>query len=131
MNKISLSPASDEEIQQSFPAFYAPGSLFFFMTYQEQDVGVYGITDVHDPNWKGKTGEISVCVFEDYRYKIPYRQALKLLLYYPFYLNYDNILISSINKSIITLMNVCKKMGVTPLGNHEGKTWFAIRGDQR
>ena len=77
------------DVERIFPSFYHQKSRFFMINNGDEEVGIYGVKTIDE-----KTCEISLCIFEDYRYKIPYRKTLKLLLSYPFKLKYDSILIS-------------------------------------
>jgi hypothetical protein len=92
------------------------------ITYQDHEVGIYGIKTI-DP----KTCEISLCIFEDYRFKLPYRTGLKLLLNFPFNYKFDKILTSTQEKSMITLLRQCHSLGVEFIGydkDNYQKVWF-------
>ena len=118
MQLVEINPL---DVQRVFPSFYHQDSQFFMITHGDEEVGIYGVKAIDE-----KTCEISLCVFEDYRFKLPYRTGLKLLLSYPFKLKYDSILISSSKKSIITLLKECKSLGVRCLGHLNEKIWFVI-----
>ena len=92
------------------------------ITYKDNEVGIYGIKTI-DP----KVCEISLCIFEEYRFKLPYRTGLKLLLNFPFNYKFDKILISTQEKSIITLLRQCHSLGVEFIGydkDNSKKVWF-------
>ncbi len=94
------------------------------ITYKDNEVGIYGIKTI-DP----KVCEISLCIFEDYRYKLPYKTGLKLLLNFPFTLNFVRIMISTVEKSIITLLRQCQSLGVEFVGydkDNPKKVWFKV-----
>jgi hypothetical protein len=76
MQLVEINPFN---VQRVFPSFYHQDSQFFMITYQDQEIGIYGIKTL-DP----KTCEISLCIFAEYRFKLPYRTGLKLLLNFPF-----------------------------------------------
>lgn len=121
---LSADPA---EIKEHFPSFIENNKKYFFVMNDNQEIGVYGIKDIDDERWGENTCEISICGFEEYKHKIPYRDCLRWGLYYPFLLGYDNILISTKVKAMFTLLNVCLKMGVHPLGVHNNKYWFYLQ----
>ncbi len=119
MQLIEINP---QDVQRVFPSFYHQDSQFFMIAYQDQDIGIYGIKTI-DP----KTCEISLCIFAEYRFKLPYRTGLKLLLKFPFTLKFDKILISTQEKSIITLLRQCQTLGVEFVGydkDNRKKVWF-------
>ena len=119
MQLIEINPL---DVQRVFPSFYHQDSQFFMITYQDQEIGIYGIKTI-DP----KTCEISLCIFAEYRFKLPYRTGLKLLLNFSCTYNFDKILISTQEKSIITLLRQCQTLGVEFIGydSHNcKKVWF-------
>lgn len=118
MQLVEINP---QDVQRVFPSFYHQDSQFFMINHGDEEVGIYGVKAIDE-----KTCEISLCIFEEYRYKIPYRKTLKLLLSYPFTLKYDTVLISSTKKSIITLLAQCYSLGVRYLGYINKKIWFAV-----
>ena len=110
------------DVQRVFPSFYHENSQFFMIAYETCEVGIYGIKTI-DP----KVCEISLCIFEEYRFKLPYRTGLKLLLNFPFNYKFDKILISTQEKSIITLLRQCHSLGVEFIGydkDNYQKVWF-------
>ena len=118
MQLVEISP---KDVQRGFPSFYHQDSQFFMITYENCEVGIYGIKTL-DP----KVCEISLCVFEEYRFKIPYKTGLKLLLNFPFSHGFGKILILTKEKSIITLLRQCKSLGVEFMRYLEGKAWFKV-----
>ena len=119
MQLIEINPL---DVQRVFPSFYHQDSQFFMITYKDHEVGIYGIKTL-DPN----VCEISLCIFEEYRYKIPYKIGLKLLLNFPFTLNFVKILMSTGEKSIMTLLRQCQSLGVEFIGydkDNPKKGWF-------
>jgi hypothetical protein len=119
MRLVEINPL---DVQRVFPSFYHANSQFFMITYKDHEVGIYGIKTI-DP----KVCEISLCIFEDYRYKLPYKTGLKLLLNFPFTLNFVRIMISTVEKSIITLLRQCQSIGVEFVGydkDNTKKVWF-------
>lgn len=124
---IHLVPAQEEKIKQHFYDFYHKDGWFFFINHDDQEVGVFGVKKIQDPRGVDNVCEISVCVFENFRFNIPYRKILRLVLTYPFSYGFDKILISTVEKSIITLLRQCRSLGVEFIG-HDGacpcKVWF-------
>ena len=121
MRLVEINPL---DVQRVFPSFYHANSQFFMITYKDHEVGIYGIKTI-DP----KVCEISLCIFEDYRYKLPYKTGLKLLLNFPFTLNFVRITISTVEKSIITLLRQCQSLGVEFVGydkDNPKKVWFKV-----
>ena len=119
MTLVEINPP---DVQRVFPSFYHANSQFFMITYKDNEVGIYGIKTI-DP----KVCEISLCIFEEYRFKLPYRTGLKLLLNFPFNYKFDKILISTQEKSIITLLRQCHSLGVEFIGydkDNSKKVWF-------
>ena len=133
MQLIEINPM---DVQRVFPSFYHADSQFFMITHKTCEVGIYGIKTIDE-----KVCEISLCIFEEYRFKLPYRTGLKLLLNFPFthtfvYIKltwqsftykFDKILISTQEKSMITLLRQCQNLGVEFIGydSHNcKKVWF-------
>ena len=119
MQLVEINPL---DVQRVFPSFYHSNSRFFAINHETCEVGIYGIKTI-DP----KTCEISLCIFEDYRFKLPYRTGLKLLLDFPFTHKFDKILMSTCEKSIITLLRQCHSLGVEFVGydkDNYQKVWF-------
>ena len=119
MTLVEINPL---DVQRVFPSFYHENSQFFMIAYETCEVGIYGIKTI-DP----KVCEISLCIFEEYRFKLPYRTGLKLLLNFPFNYKFDKILISTQEKSIITLLRQCHSLGVEFIGydkDNSKKVWF-------
>ena len=119
MRLVEINPL---DVQRVFPSFYHANSQFFMINYQDHEVGIYGIKTI-DP----KVCEISLCIFEDYRYKLPYKTGLKLLLNFPFTLEFVKILMSTVEKSIITLLRQCQSLGAEFVGydkDNPKKVWF-------
>ena len=119
MRLVEINPL---DVQRVFPSFYHENSQFFMITYKDNEVGIYGIKTI-DP----KVCEISLCIFEEYRYKLPYKTGLKILLNFPFTLNFVRIMISTVEKSIITLLRQCQSLGVEFVGydkDNPKKVWF-------
>lgn len=125
-----LTKASNSELNTYFSSFVSGETEYFFINKDDVEVGVFAVERVFDNKWEGNTCEIGLHIFEDFRFKLPYKEGLKLLLYYPFSLGYDNILISTIKKSVITLLLVCGKLGVYPLGISDNKMWFVIQAEK-
>lgn len=121
MQLVEINPL---DVQRVFPSFYHKDSQFFMITYQDHEVGVYGVKTIGP-----KVCEISLCIFEDYRYKLPYKTGLKLLLNFPFTIEFAKILISTVEKSIITLLRQCQSLGVEFVGydkDNPKKVWFKL-----
>ena len=119
---MELIEINSDDVQRAFPSFYHKDSQFFMVTYQDHEVGICGIKTI-DP----KTCEISLCIFEDYRFKLLYKTGLKLLLNFPFSLGFVRMLISTQEKSIITLLRQCQSLGVEFIGydkDNYQKVWF-------
>jgi hypothetical protein len=121
MRLVEINPL---DVQRVFPSFYHENSQFFMITYKDNEVGIYGIKTI-DP----KVCEISLCIFEEYRYKLPYKTGLKLLLNFPFTHTFAKILMSTVEKSIITLLRQCQSLGVEFVGydkDNPKKVWFKV-----
>lgn len=121
MQLVEINPL---DVQRVFPSFYHANSQFFMIACETCEVGIYGIKTI-DP----KVCEISLCIFEDYRYKLLYKTGLKLLLNFPFTLNFVRIMISTVEKSIITLLRQCQSLGVEFVGydkDNPKKVWFKV-----
>ena len=126
MQLIEINPL---DVERVFPSFYhqAPyhkASQFFMINHETCEVGIYGIKTIAP-----KVCEISLCIFDEYRFKLPYRTGLKLLLNFPFNYKFDKILISTQEKSMITLLRQCHSLGVEFIGydsNNCKKVWFKI-----
>ena len=121
MQLVEINPL---DVQRVFPSFYHKDSQFFIIAYQNHEVGIYGIKTI-DP----KVCEISLCIFEDYRYKLLYKTGLKLLLNFPFTLDFVRIIMSTVEKSIITLLRQCQSLGVEFVGydkDNPKKVWFKV-----
>lgn len=119
MQLIEINPL---DVQRVFPSFYNEDSLFFMISHDACEIGIYGIKTIDS-----KTCEISLCIFDEYRFKLPYRTGLKLLLNFPFNYKFDKILISTQEKSIITLLRQCQTLGVEFIGydkDNPKKVWF-------
>ena len=119
MQLVEINPL---DVQRVFPSFYHENSQFFMIAYETCEVGIYGIKTI-DP----KVCEISLCIFEEYRFKLPYKTGLKLLLNFPFSLGFVRILISTQEKSMITLLRQCQSLGVEFIGydkDNSKKVWF-------
>jgi hypothetical protein len=119
---VTLVEINPLDVQRVFPSFYHENSQFFMIAYETCEVGIYGIKTI-DP----KVCEISLCIFDEYRFKLPYRTGLKLLLNFPFNYKFDKILISTQEKSIITLLRQCHSLGVEFIGydkDNSKKVWF-------
>jgi hypothetical protein len=123
MQLVEINPL---DVQRVFPSFYHPHSQFFMITHQDQEVGIYGIKTLDKER---AVCELSLCIFEEYRYKLPYKTGLKLLLNFPFTLNFVRIMISTVEKSIITLLRQCQSLGVEFVGydkDNPKKVWFKV-----
>jgi len=120
MHLIEINP---RDVQRVFPSFYHENSQFFMIAYETCEVGIYGIKTIEP-----KVCEISLCIFEEYRYKLPYKTGLKLLLNFPFTIGFARILISTGEKSISTLLRQCQALGVEYRGydRDTGKVWFNV-----
>ena len=119
MQLVEINPL---DVERVFPSFYHQDSQFFMINHDACEIGIYGIKTI-DP----KVCEISLCIFEDYRFKLPYRTGLKLLLNFPFSYTFDKILISTQEKSMITLLRQCQSLGVEFIGydkDNYQKVWF-------
>jgi hypothetical protein len=119
MNLIEINPL---DVQRVFPSFYHKDSQFFMIIHKTCEVGIYGIKTIDE-----KVCEISLCIFEEYRFKLPYRTGLKLLLNFPFTHGFDKILMSTQEKSVITLLRQCGSLGVELIGydkDNPKKVWF-------
>ena len=116
MNLVEINPF---HVKKAFPVFFHKNASFFMLEHQGKEVGIYGVKRI-DSN----VCEISVCIFEDYRYKIPYKTTTKLLLEYPFSLGFVKIILSTKEKSIETLLRSCKRLGVKVLGVIKDKVFF-------
>jgi hypothetical protein len=124
---MQLVEINSSDVQRVFPSFYHQASYhkasqFFMITHKTCEVGIYGIKTI-DP----KTCEISLCIFAEYRFKLPYRTGLKLLLNFPFTHGFDKILMSTQEKSVITLLRQCRSLGVEFIGydkDNPKKVWF-------
>ena len=113
---LEISPL---EVQKDFPAFFHRNSRFFALHHDNNDVGLYGIQEI-----TRSTCKIALLIFEKYRFKIPYRKMINLVLRYPYSCGFDIILISTIKKSVATLLYQCHKLGVRFLGYSSNKIWF-------
>jgi hypothetical protein len=118
MQLVEINPL---DVQRVFPSFYHQDSQFFTITYKDGEVGIYGIKTIDQ-----KVCEISLHVFDQYRYKVPYKTGLKLLLSFPFTIGFAKILISSKEKSVITLLRQCKSLGVKFLQYWRNMAWFEV-----
>lgn len=120
--RLIESPEITQEIKQYFPAFYNDTAHLYSLNENNEDVGVYGVKKLSN-----NICEIFLCIFQDFRFKIPYRETLKLVLSFPFTLGFKVILISTKEKSIETLLRQCNKLGVKFMGFLNNKFWFEIR----
>ncbi len=121
MRLVEINPL---DVQRVFPSFYHEDSQFFMINHETCEIGIYGIKTI-DP----KVCEISLCIFEEYRYKLPYKTGLKLLLNFPFTHTFAKILMSTVEKSIITLLRQCQSLGVEFVGydkDNPKKVWFKV-----
>jgi hypothetical protein len=120
MRLVEINPL---DVQRVFPSFYHKDSQFFMISYETCEVGIYGVKTLDKD-----VCEISLCIFEDYRYKLPYKTGLKLLLNFPFTLGFAKILMSTVEKSIITLLRQCQSLGVEYVGydSNTYKVWFKV-----
>ena len=125
-----LTKAETAELKQYFPLFVSGETEYFYINQGASEVGIFAIEKAYHPNYKGKSCEIGLHIFSDFRFKIRYKEGLKLLLYFPFSLGYDNVLIYTVKKSVITLLLSCGKIGVQPLGIHNGNFWFIIQSKE-
>ena len=119
MQLVEINPL---DVQRVFPSFYHADSQFFMIIHDACEVGIYGIKTIAPT-----VCEISLCIFEDYRFKLPYKTGLKLLLNFPFSLGFVRILISTQEKSMITLLRQCQSLGVEFIGydkDNSKKVWF-------
>jgi hypothetical protein len=122
---MTLLEVSPLEVQSGFPAFFHQNSRFFLLNHEDQEVGIVGVKFIDS-----QTCELSLCIFKDYRFKIPYKKTLKLLLNYPYTLGFAKILIATREQSVETLLMQCQRLGVKFLGifkdrdNHPPKVWF-------
>ena len=119
MQLVEINPL---DVQRVFPSFYHQGSQFFMIIYQDQEIGIYGVKALDK-----EVCEISLCIFDEYRFKLPYKTGLKLLLNFPFTYKFDKILISTQEKSIMTLLRQCQTLGVEFIGydkDNPKKVWF-------
>ena len=108
MKLVEINPL---DVQRVFPSFYHQDSQFFMIIHDACEIGIYGIKTIDE-----KVCEISLCIFAEYRFKLPYRTGLKLLLNFPFTYKFDKILISTQEKSMITLLRQCQTLGVEFIG---------------
>ena len=86
MQLVKINPL---DVERVFPSFYhqAPyhkDSRFFMITHESCEIGIYGIKTIDE-----KVCEISLCIFAEYRFKLPYKTGLKLLLNFPFTYKFD------------------------------------------
>jgi len=119
MQLVEINPL---DVQRVFPSFYHADSQFFMIIHDACEVGIYGIKTIDEA-----VCEISLCIFEEYRFKLPYKTGLKLLLNFPFSLGFVRILISTQEKSMITLLRQCRSLGVEFIGydkDNSKKVWF-------
>jgi hypothetical protein len=116
MNLIEINPL---DVQRVFPSFYHQDSRFFNIIHKAFKIGIYAVKK--HPN---NASEISLYVFKNQRNRIYYREGLNLLLNYPFLLGYGVIYIASREKSVVTLLCNCKKMGIVYMGIKNEKMWF-------
>ena len=119
MKLIEINPL---DVERVFPSFYHKDSQFFMINHETCEVGIYGIKAIDE-----EVCEISLCIFDEYRFKLPYRIGLKILLNFPFSYDFDKILISTQEKSMITLLRQCQSLGVEFIGydkDNYQKVWF-------
>ncbi len=118
MQLIEINP---RDVNRVFSSFYHPDSQFWMINHGDVEVAIYGVKTI-----TAEVCEISLCIFETYRYKVPYKTGLRLLLSYPFTLGFSKILIATQEKSIITLLRQCHILGVRFLKHDHGKVWFVV-----
>jgi hypothetical protein len=118
---MQLVEINSKDVERVFPSFYHKDTEFFVVNHDGEEVALYGIKTIDE-----KTCEISLHVFDQYRYKVPYKTGLKLLLSFPFTIGFAKILISSKEKSIITLLRQCKSLGVKFLQYWRNMAWFEV-----
>lgn len=116
-----LSEIQSFEVESLFPAFFHKDTEFFVVNHDGNEIALYGIKPIDE-----KTCEICLHVFDEYRYKVPYKTGLKLLLSFPFTIGFAKILISSKEKSVITLLRQCKSLGVKFLQYWRNMAWFEV-----
>ncbi len=118
INLVEITPSS---VYHNFPKFFQEHTQFYFLEYEtdenKEEVAIYGITSI-DHN----ICEISLYVFCEFRFKLPYRQVLKLILQQPFELGFNKILIWTYEKSVATLLRQCK--GIRELETFDDCVWF-------
>lgn len=108
-------------VKRDFPSFYSENTQFFTINNEACEIGIYGIK-THDK----ETCEIRLHVFKEYRGQLYYRNGLRLLLTFPFTLDFVKILIASKIKSVITLLRQCERLGVKFIGVFKDKIWFCL-----
>ncbi len=106
-------------VYNNFPSFFQEHTQFFLLNHHSQEVGIYGIKTIDQ-----KICEISLYVFQEFRFKLPYRQVLKLVLQHPFILGFDKILIWTNQKSVETLLRQCQRLGVREMQAFDDCVWF-------
>ena len=72
MQLVKINP---KDVERVFPSFYHQDSQFFMIIYQDQEIGIYGIKTIAP-----KVCEISLCIFDEYRFKLPYRTGFTPVL---------------------------------------------------
>ncbi len=120
-NEITLVEITPTSVCNNFPSFFQEHTQFFLLNHHSQEVGIYGIKTIDK-----KICEISLYVFQEFRFKLPYRQVLKLILQHPFILGFDKILIWTNQKSVETLLRQCQRLGVMVLDSLDDCVWFVV-----
>ena len=100
---IILVEITPNSVYHNFPNFFQEHTQFYLLEHKQEEVGIYGITTVNE-----KICEISLYVFSEFRFKLPYRKVLHLILQQPFELGFDKILIWTYERSVATLLRQCK-----------------------
>lgn len=111
-----------QTVFESFFEFYEKNKRYFIIIDdKQQEIGLLGVKQLFKT--LKEYAEVSIHIFEKYRYHRQYRKLLKCLLELPFLLNFNCVFLHTEKESVRTLLKNAKKLGVFPLEN-TNETWF-------
>lgn len=123
---MQLIEINSAEVKQNCPTFYGEGARYFMFIHNAQEVALFGVRKINDTDCT-----LSLFIFPEHRFKVPYRKGLSMFLKLPLDLGFKNIYMSSNVKAVLTLLKTCEIMGVKCLGLFDGLVWFLFRKDSQ
>lgn len=125
MRNMKLEEINSDKILNNFPIFYEKNKRFYIIIDdKENEIGVFGVKQIFEII--KEFAEISIYIFKEYRFHHQWKKLLKMLLDFPFLINFNYILMHTKEDSVRTLLRESKKLGVFPLEN-TNETWFYRR----